>query len=575
MRNGERTGKAEVKKSRRRCERQMDVMAFLMDMDVGVNDAKADALLVEVDRLALSSSASSSSSPSHPTSSPHPCLHHNHKFNKSVLSGLWGSLTMWRRDLDIHVVDAPTPPSSHLRTIPRTTRAVSTSALIKKTAHTTPLSCASSRARRCTRSSLGLACHLWLAVVGAADMRANPCPSKGIMQSRPAVRMHTHPSSPCAAWARTPSRLQARRIHDEHMEMRDDAHFGYHNHHPGTVNAGVGSSSASSGVAGLGVAVVPGVGVGAARHPHPSPQTQAQALSRSASLRSASGAGAGANRASISPTISSSAEPTTTPTASCSPPLTSTATATSTSASASTNPHSRWLQATPSEPRILHGPPIAPPLHAQSPHAQSHPASSYQPHLASPHPHVHSPCLSPHAQHSSYPYPSRVFRRASVSGDGWEYGAERERARREVWRGGDREAREKGYSNEVYFCVAGRLRCRRRFHCRRPRLYLTPLVSYPITRTSILPSTYLLQSVLILYRYLLFSILCLCEFLLHQFSSTHVPALAFSALTLAFPPSYHASCACAPVPISSSPHIHSLIAYSSPVFSYVSPCFTR
>ncbi|KAF8575857.1 hypothetical protein K439DRAFT_1640990 [Ramaria rubella] len=110
-----------------------------------------------------------------------------------------------------------------------------------------------------------------------------------------------------------PTSLASPSIHDEHMQIRVDARFGYRSHHPGNINVGVGSAITGGGVAGPGVALGPGVGVGAARdphtlgsllnHPHPSPETQAQTMSRSASPRSTSGAGA--NHASISPTISS------------------------------------------------------------------------------------------------------------------------------------------------------------------------------------------------------------------------------------------------------------------------------
>ncbi|KAF8580500.1 hypothetical protein K439DRAFT_1619788 [Ramaria rubella] len=253
----------------------------------------------------------------------------------------------------------------------------------------------------------------------------------------------THAGEASCLWeSRRPARLLAMRspgthpqplmsptslsIHNEHMQIRDDARFGYHDHHPGTinigtVNVGVGSSSASSVVAAPGVAGGPGVGVGTARHshtlgmllnhPHPSPQIQALALSCSASPSSISGTGV--NCVSISPTISSSANPATTPSTNCSPTLTSTATATSASASMQTcSPGgTKQLHLSPVSytgpllPHLLH----APSPHTESPHlqSQSHPASPYQSDPGSPHPHVHSPHLSPLTP-TAHPQPSKV-----------------------------------------------------------------------------------------------------------------------------------------------------------------------
>ncbi|KAF8580470.1 hypothetical protein K439DRAFT_1519711 [Ramaria rubella] len=252
----------------------------------------------------------------------------------------------------------------------------------------------------------------------------------------------THAGEASCRWeSRCPARLLAMRgpgthpqplmspaslsIHNEHMQIRDNARFGYHDHHPGTinigtVNVGVGSSS----VAGPGVAGGPGVGVGAARHshtlgmllnhPHPSPQTQALALSCPASPSSISGTGV--NCVSISPTISLSANPATTPSTNCSPTLTSTATATSASASTQTCSPGGTKQLHlspvsymgPLSPHLSH----APSPHAESPHLQlqSHPASPYQSDPGSPHPHVHSP-LTP----TAHPQPLKAVKQTAMS----------------------------------------------------------------------------------------------------------------------------------------------------------------
>ncbi|KAF8580483.1 hypothetical protein K439DRAFT_298609 [Ramaria rubella] len=158
--------------------------------------------------------------------------------------------------------------------------------------------------------SQGPACRQWVAVAAAAYMGIRlTCRWKS---RRPtcllAMRCPGTHSQPLMSHV-LPS------IHNEHMQIRDDARFGYCDHHL-DINIDVGSAGASGAVAGPGVVVGSGLGVGVRvsvarhpntlglllNHPHPSPQTQAQTLSHSASPRFTSGAGA---RASISHTISS------------------------------------------------------------------------------------------------------------------------------------------------------------------------------------------------------------------------------------------------------------------------------